>query len=101
VRGLFAELRDDVAGNPGPIRLETRGVDPVVADERVGLAEDLAVVGRVGDALRVADDSGIENDFPPDLGGRAETYALKDGAVREGQNGFSDGACLRFIFALV
>jgi len=59
------------------------------------------VVGRVGDGLRVADDPGIENDFPPDPGGRAETYALVDGSVRKGQNGFSDGACLRLIFALV
>jgi len=57
------------------------------------------MIGRVGDALRVADDPGIENDFPPDFGGRAETYALVDGAVREGQNAFSDGACLRFILA--
>ena len=57
------------------------------------------MVGRVGDALRVADDPGIENDFPPDFSGRAETYALVDGAVREDQNAFSDGACLRFILA--
>jgi hypothetical protein len=101
VRRLFAELGDDVAGDLRPVGFEARGVDPVVADKGIGLAEDLTVVGRVGDALRVADDPGIENDFPPDLGGRAETYALVDGAVREGQNAFSDGACLRFIFGLV
>ena len=99
VRGLLAELRDNVAGDPRLLGFEARGIDPVVADERISLAEDLAVVGRVGDALRVADDPGIENDFPPDFSGRAETYALVDGAVREDQNAFSDGACLRFILA--
>jgi hypothetical protein len=98
---LPAEPRNDVAGDPRSVRLETRGIDAVVADEGIGLAENLSVVGRIGDALRVADDPRIENDFPPGSGARAETYALIDGTVREGQNGFPDGACLRFIFALV
>ncbi len=83
--GRCAELRDDVPGDPGPLGLEALGIDAVVADERVGLAEDLAVVGGVGDALGIADDPGIENDFPPDLGAGAETYAFEDGPVREGQ----------------
>jgi hypothetical protein len=98
---FFAEFRNNVAGNPGPVGLKARRVDAVIADERIGLAENLAVIGRIGDALRVADDSGVENDFPPDLYGRAEAYALEDSAVREGQNRVSDGACLRLIFALV
>jgi hypothetical protein len=42
------------------------------------------VIRGVGDGFRVADDPGIENDFPPDLGARAEAYALEDGPVREG-----------------
>jgi hypothetical protein len=101
VGGLLAELRDDIPGDPGPLRFGTRGVDAVVADERIGLAEDLPVIRRIGDAFGIADDPGVENDFPPGSGGRAETYALDDGSVRKGQNGFPDGACLRFIFALV
>ena len=36
-------------------------------------------------ALGVADDPGIENDFPPGLDARAEAYALEDGPVRQGQ----------------
>jgi hypothetical protein len=94
---LFAELRDDVAGDVRPVRFETRGIDAVIADQRIGLAEDLAVVRGVGDALRVADDPGIENDFPPDLRAGAETYALADGPVGEGQNRFPDEPVLRFI----
>jgi len=101
VRRLLAELGNDVAGDARPVGLEARRIDAIVADERIGLAEDLAVVGRVGDALRVADDPGIENDFPPDLGGRAEAYALVDGTVRKGQKRFSDGAFLRLIFGLI
>jgi hypothetical protein len=98
---LPAELRNDIARDPGSLRFGARGIDAVVADEGIGLTEDLPMIGRVGDALGIADDPRIENDFPPGSGGRAETYALVDGAVREGQNGFPDGACLRFIFALV
>ena len=98
---MSAELRDDVAGDLRPLGLEAAGIDAVVADERVGLAKDLAPVGGVGDRLRVADNAGIKNDFPPDFGAGAEPYALVDGSVRKGQNGFSDGACLRFIFGLV
>ena len=59
------------------------------------------MVGRIGDALWITDQPRIENDFPSDFSGRAETYALVDGAVREGQNRFPDGACLRSIFGLV
>jgi hypothetical protein len=77
-----AELRNDIAGDLRPFRLEAGGIDAIVADERVGLAQDLAMIGGVGDTLRVADDPGIENDFPPDLGARAEAYALEDGPVR-------------------
>ncbi len=98
---LLAELGDDVTRDARPVGLEAGGIDAVVADERVGLAEDLAVVGRVGDGLRVADDPGIEDDFPTDAKGRAKAYALVDGSVRQGQNGVSDGACLRLIFGLV
>ncbi len=101
MRGPGAELRDDVAGDLGPVGLETGRVDAVVADERVGLAEDLAAVGRVGDAFRVADDPGIENDFPPDIGGRAESYALEDGPVREGQCCSANEVSLRSIFRAV
>lgn len=98
VGGGQAELRDDVTGDPGPLGLERRRIDAVVADERVGLAEDLAVIGRVGDALGIAHDPGVENDFPPDLGVGAETYAFEDGPVREGQNRSANALILRRIF---
>jgi len=93
-----AQLRDDVAGDLRPFRLEAGGIDAIVADERVGLAQDLAVIGGIGDRFRVADDPGIENDFPPDLGARAEAYALEDGPVREGQNCSANEVSLRSIF---
>ena len=96
-----AELRDDVPGDLRPVGLEREGVDPVVADEGIGLAEDLAAIGRVGDALRIADDPGIENDFPPGPGDRAEAYALEDGSVRESQSRSANGVSLRSIFGAV
>jgi len=101
VRGPDAELRDDIAGDLRPLRLETVRVDAVVADEGIGLAEDLAAVGRIGDALRVADDPGIENDFPPRFGGRAETYAFEDGDVRAGQRCSEKDVSIRSIFGAV
>jgi hypothetical protein len=99
VRRLLADLGEDIARDAGPVRFEAPRVDAVVADEGVGLAEDLPLVGGVGDGLRVADDPGIENDFPPNFGACAETYALVDGAVGEGQNRFPDDELLRFILA--
>ena len=101
VRGMGAELRHDIAGDLRPVRLEAGRVDAVVADERIGLAEDLAAIGRVGDALRVADDPGIENDFPPGLGDRAEAYALEDGPVRQGQSCSANEVGLPSIFGAV
>jgi hypothetical protein len=101
VGGMGAELRDDVPGHLRPLGLERSGVDAVVADERIGLAEDLAVIGRVGDALGIADDPRIENDLPPDFGAGAETYAFEDGPVREGQDRSSNELILRSIFRAV
>jgi hypothetical protein len=99
--GGLTKLRKDIARDPWPFRFEGRRAHAVVADERIGLAENLAVIGRVGNGFRVTDDTRIKNDFPPDFGAGAEPYALVDGAVRKGQNGFPNETRLPLIFALV
>ena len=70
------------------------GGDAVVADQRVGLAEDLAVVGGIGDGLGVADHARVENDFPRDLGEGAEAFARPDAAVFEDEDRFQTGKIL-------
>ena len=49
------------------------GVDAVVADERVGHRDDLALVGRVGEDLLVAGHAGVEDDLAERLAGGAES----------------------------
>ena len=60
-------------------------VDAVVADERVGHRDDLALVGRIGEHLLVAGHAGVEDDLAEGLAGGAEAAAGVDGAVFEGQ----------------
>lgn len=98
---MLAELGDDVARDLRPVGLEARGVNAVIPDEGIGLAEDLTPVARIGDGFRIADDPGIENDFPPGLDVRAETYALEDGPVRKGQRRSANVVGLPSIFGAV
>ena len=58
------QLADDEARRPaaGATRASS-AVDAVVADERVGHRDDLAVVGRVGEHLLVAGHAGVEDDL--------------------------------------
>jgi hypothetical protein len=81
VRRDIAQLADDVAPGLGLVRLEAFGADAVVADQGIRLAEDLAVVGGVGDRLRVAYHAGVEDDFPRDFGEGTEPFAGPNAAV--------------------
>ena len=53
------------------------GVDAVVADERVGHRDDLALVGRVGEDLLVAGHAGVEDDLAEAFAGCAEARPVK------------------------
>jgi hypothetical protein len=88
VGGAFAGLADDVAADFRLVGFEGLGGDAVVADEGIGLAEDLAVVGGVGDGFGIADHPRIENDFPRDLGEGAEAFARPDAAVFQDEDRF-------------
>ena len=95
---IFTELGNDVSRDAGLLGFEAFGVDSVVADQRISLAENLTLIGWIGDGFGITYHPGVENDFPPNFGPRAKSYALVDASVSEGQNSFPDGAFLRFIF---
>ena len=50
----FAEFGDDVTRDLRPVGFETRRIDSVIADERVGLDEDLTAIGRICDRFGIA-----------------------------------------------
>src|SRR5262249_31059962 len=60
-------------------------VRAVVADLGIGENDDLTGVGRIGEDFLIAGDGGIKNDFAGALGGRANTLALEDAAVFQGE----------------
>lgn len=85
MRGVLAMLGHDIADDVRPGGFETFGIYAVVPDERIGLTEDLSMKGGIGDGFGIADHPRAENDFPPGLGRRTESVALKDAAVFEGK----------------
>src|SRR5581483_6357105 len=66
-----------------PLGLRARRIDAVVADERVGEAQHLGDVARVGRRLLVARARGREAGLPGRDAGRADGGAGEDGAVLE------------------
>ena len=81
----FRDLAHDKAGYPALAGLVILEVNAVVADQRVGHGDDLAVVGGVGQDLLIAGHAGVENDLADALPFVADGVALKQGAVRQKQ----------------
>jgi hypothetical protein len=77
---------DDIASYPGAVGLKIIRVDTVVADQRVGLNQNLAVVGGVGDGFHITHHPRVKNDFPPGFSAGSESSALKDRSIFEDQH---------------
>ena len=73
-----AQLADHEAADPGPPALGILGVDPVVADLRIGHRHDLTVIRGVGQDLLIAGHARVEDDLAVALTagtkGRAREY---------------------------
>src|SRR5262249_8962934 len=63
-----------------------------IADERIGHADDLALVGGVGEDFLVAGHGGVETNLPARARGRAESLSVKHRAVFQRQNCFHHAA---------
>ena len=85
VAGHARQLADDEALDLRPARLAVVGVDAVVADQRIGHGDDLALVGRIGEHFLIAGHAGVEDDLAGGLAGGAEAAAGVDRAVFQGQ----------------
>ncbi len=81
------DVTDDDTAAEQPPRLEVGGVDPVVADVRVGERHDLPGVAGIGEHLLIAAEGGVEHDFS--CGRRrvgTEQFALEQRSVLEDEN---------------
>ena len=82
-----AQLADDEPADPGASALGVLGVDPVVADQRVGHRHDLAVIGGVGEDLLIAGHARVEDDLAVGLTPGAERPPREDRAVLQRELG--------------
>ena len=64
------------------------GVDAVVADERVGHADHLAILGGIGQNFLISGHGGVKDDFARGFTGAGKGLAGEDRSVFEGQNRF-------------
>src|SRR5262249_48780942 len=78
-------LADEEALDLRLARLAVFGVDAVVADLRVGHADDLALVRGVGEHLLIARQAGVENHLAERLALGPERPSAVDGAVLQRQ----------------
>ena len=78
-------LLDDEAVGPRPARLDVLVVDAVVADHRVGHADDLPPVGGIGEDLLVPGHGGVEDDLARRSRRGAERLALGTRGRRAGR----------------
>jgi len=91
--GMF---RDDQALHMDPVRFEIvfDAIDQlvsghtIVADEGIGQDQDLAVIGGIGEGLRIADHAGVKDHFAGCRVVRAEGEAVIDRAVLQFQSCF-------------
>ena len=80
---MLRDLAHDKARDPALAGLVILKIDAVVADQRVGHGDDLAVVGGVGQHLLIAGHAGVENDLADALSLVADGIPLEQGAIRE------------------
>ena len=68
-----------------PVLLPAMGRDAVIADERKGGDQDLARIGGVGKAFRIAGHRRVENYLPRRASGKTEGFSFEAGAVFQNQ----------------
>ena len=81
IGGRFARLPHDVAPRPDPAALHILTVHAVVADERIGLGDDLPVVAGVGQRFLKTDHAGGKHHFPDGRARAADAPPAEDPAV--------------------
>jgi hypothetical protein len=91
VAGFVAALADDESGDPWAAGFVVVGVDAIVADQRVGHADDLAAERGVGADLLVARHRRREDSFALGDTGGTEGTATEDAAVGQGEGGVGAG----------
>ena len=87
------KFADDKAGHVRPPRFHVQRIDAVIADERIGHRDDLALVGRVGEDFLVAGHGSVETNLAAGRRPRAKTCAVKNRTVFECQNCFHQIRC--------
>ena len=78
-------MLDDHPGGVNARGLLVRGVDPHIADLRLGEGDQLAAIGRICEDLLVARYGGVENDLPHRRAGGADGAAVKQAAIGKGK----------------
>ena len=81
----FAKFADDESAEEQATAFDVFGIDAVVADERIGHGDDLAVIGGIGEDFLVAGHAGVEHHFAVDLTGCAECLTRIDDPVCQRQ----------------
>ena len=89
---IIARFAHDKAGNPALARLKVVCIQAIVADERIGHADALSVIGRVGQHFLIARHAGIEHDFRNRCALCTDAYAFKQRAVSQQEIGFLQGS---------
>ncbi len=87
--GKFAH---DKAGDVRPTALDILAVDTVIADQRIGHRDDLALVRRISQDFLVAGHGGVENDFAFGVAGESERPAGEDRSIFQRQPGGTAGS---------
>ena len=82
VTGRLGILSDDETRHPRTPRFVRVVMDPVVADEGIRHANDLASEGGIGRNLLVADHRGGKNHFTLRVDGRAKSLAAEHSTIR-------------------
>ncbi len=84
---MATQFADDEAPQSELVALDVLGVDPVVANLRIGHRDDLTAIRWVGQDLLIARHAGVEDDFAEELARSSESGSGKDGAVGESKFG--------------
>src|SRR5262249_15925596 len=82
-RLIVARLTHDHGASVDPVRLGRIVGDPVVADQRIGEGDDLAVVAGIGDRLLITGHRGVENHLAGRRASRAGGFVVEPGAGLE------------------
>ena len=82
IAGIGGTFLDNKSFHKGASGLDVLGIDPVVADEGIGHADDLPLVRGIGEDLLIAGHGRIEDHLTDTFALRTEGAPLKDGSIR-------------------